>query len=146
MVSFGLSPFFTTIKRLRRDTFSPDSRQLKIVNLTITCFFLTVNSPSRLVLIYSTTTKKKSTRAVTSGHLAHLPFVNNQHGPIKSKVFSSGRRCDWTAVSGGRPLAPHLGCYQIIIRWHLAVWRVIYQSHSGFTSPVWHRCGVEGHR
>lgn len=43
-----------------------------------------------------------------------------------------------------RPLALHLQHHQIIIRWNLAVWRVIYQSHRGFTSLVWHRCGVEG--
>lgn len=46
--------------------------------------------------------------------------------------------------SRGRPLAPHLQRRRIIIRWNLAVWRVIYQSHRGFTSLVWHRCGVEG--
>lgn len=53
------------------------------------------------------------------------------------------------AISSGqrtqrRPLALHLQRHQIIIRWNLAVWRVIYQSHRGFTSLVWHRCGVEG--
>lgn len=46
--------------------------------------------------------------------------------------------------SRGRSLALHLQHQRIIIRWNLAVWRVIYQSHKGFTSLVWHRCEVEG--